>query len=601
MRRSRDRLNRGGRKLVRCDDFDLNFRQEVDHIFRAAVEFRVAFLAPEPADIGDGHPLQSNFVQGFFHVVELERLDHGFNLFHQGRLAKADALEINGYFGVSQLIPPFILLTASQTRDVEASAMASGHSGAAMMEAAGAAVASFIIRSIEKRQVVVLCGPGNNGGDGFVIARKLRDEGWPVRVGAVAGKDQLQGDAALMAGLYDGEVGKLSPATFEGAELIVDALFGTGLMRAIEGAMRDIVRAANDHGAPIISVDIPSGIHADTGAVLGEAIRAKATMTFVSRKPGHVLFPGRAHAGAVEVADIGVKDELIANARPLLFANHPALWAGRWRRPDHAANKYDRGHAAVVSGPRLRTGAARLAAMAALRAGAGLVTILSPSSACDENAAHLTAIMLREAETAADIAAVLADRRFKAALIGPAAGVGRETTERTIAILRSTAAAVIDADALTSFEGAQASLFDALRPDDVLTPHQGEFSRLFPDLIETARLPAAIAASKRAGAVIVLKGADTIIAAPDGRTVINSNAPFDLATAGSGDVLGGIIAGIRAQGAPGFEAAAAAAFLHGAAGQVAGPGLIAEDLPNSLPEVFRALFETPRKSDGESA
>ncbi|HNR77018.1 MAG TPA: NAD(P)H-hydrate epimerase, partial [Parvularculaceae bacterium] len=228
--------------------------------------------------------------------------------------------------------------------------MKDGLSGAAMMEAAGSAAASFIIRNISKRPVAILCGPGNNGGDGFVVARKLKEAGWTVRLGLVGDKSYLKGDAALMAGLFDGAIEPLSASVMEGAGLIVDALFGTGLARAIESPEREVIEAANAHPAPKIAIDIPSGVDADTGAVLGAAIQANATVTFIARKPGHILFPGRALAGSIELADIGVRDALIAALDPKTFDNHPALWAGRWRRPGFATHKYDRGHAAIVSG-----------------------------------------------------------------------------------------------------------------------------------------------------------------------------------------------------------------------------------------------------------
>lgn len=490
------------------------------------------------------------------------------------------------------------MLTAAQTRLVEEAAIKGGLSGAAMMEAAGSAAASFIIRSIDRRPAAILCGPGNNGGDGFVVARKLKEAGWTVRVGLLGEKSYLKGDAALMARLFDGAVEPLSSAVLDGAGLIIDALFGTGLTRPVDGAARDVILAANASAAPAFAIDMPSGVDADTGAALGPAIEAAATVTFISRKPGHFLYPGRALSGAVHLEEIGVKDASVAAALPATYQNHPALWARNWRRPGFATHKYERGHAAIVSGPRLRTGAARLAALAALRSGAGLVTVLSPLDASAENAAHLTAIMLREAESAAAIAEILSDRRFTAALIGPASGVGPATKDRVLTILKSGAGAILDADALTSFEGDADALFAALRTDDILTPHEGEFARLFAGAIETARLPAARAAAARAGAVVVLKGADTVIAAPDGRVIINANAPFDLATAGAGDVLAGLIAGLRAQGLPGFEAAAAGVWLHGAAGQVAGPGLIAEDLPNALPQVLRTLFAPPAPKAG---
>lgn len=468
-----------------------------------------------------------------------------------------------------------------------------------MMEAAGAAAASFIIRTMEKRPAVVLCGPGNNGGDGFVVARLLKEAGWTIRVGLIGEQTFLKGDAALMAGLFDGAVERLTPAVLDSAGVIIDAMFGTGLSRAIESPEREVIHAANAHPAPIIALDIPSGVDADSGAILGVAVQAAATVAFIARKPGHLLFPGRALAGAIQLADIGVKEEWIASVKPATFENHPMLWAGKWRRPNFATHKYDRGHAAIISGPRLKTGAARLAAHAALRSGAGLVTVLSTKDASDENAAHLTAVMVREADGGEEIAAALADKRFTAALIGPGAGASAATKEIVLSILKSSAGAVIDADALTSFEADTKLLFQLLRADDILTPHGGEFARLFPALKDHLRLSAAKAAAAQAKAVIILKGADSIIAAPDGRAIINTNAPFDLATAGSGDVLAGFVAGMRAQGMPGFEAAAAGVWLHGAAAQVAGPGLIAEDLPDALPQVFRALFAQPAQKPAE--
>lgn len=498
---------------------------------------------------------------------------------------------INASEDASQPIQSFVVLSAEETRAAEARAIAGGLSSKAMMEAAGAAAASFIIRTITPRAAAVLCGPGNNGGDGFVVARHLKEAGWPVRVGLMGARAALKGDAALMASLYDGAVEDLSPAILGGADVIVDALFGTGLARPVDGVARAVIEAANAHPAPAIAIDIPSGVNADTGEILGAAVDAAASVTFITKKPGHLLYPGRALAGAVEVAGIGVDPAIIASLGPSLFENHPALFAAHWRRLDWTTHKYVRGHAAVVSGPRLRTGAARLAAMAALRAGAGLVTVLSPTDATDENAAHLTAVMLREADDAAAIAAALADKRFTAALIGPGASVGPATQEKTLAILASQAAAVIDADALTSFEKAPEKLFEKLRPNDVLTPHAGEFSRLFPvEAVEgRRRIAAAKKAAARSGSVVVLKGADTIVAAPDGRVAINTNAPFDLATAGSGDVLAGIILGRRANGMPGFEAACAGVYLHGLCGHSAGAGLIADDLVAEIPKALSAL------------
>ena len=494
-----------------------------------------------------------------------------------------------------------ILLNSAEMNRADQLAAKAGIAGASLMERAGAGIAAAAMRAWDKRAVAVLSGPGNNGGDGFVAARLLAEAGWKVRVGLLGDRAKLKGDARLMAELYTGEIETLTPAILDGAGLIIDALFGTGLARPLEGVARDIVEAANAHEAPVLAVDLPSGVNADTGAVMGAGVEAARTVTFFVKKPAHALFPGRALCGAIEVVDIGIPATVLDDIRPLTFENHPALWGSAFRRPGFSGHKYSRGAAAVVSGGRLKTGAARLAARAALRAGVGVVTVLTPPDAAAENAAHLTAIMLREAADGRAIASVFGDKRFTAALIGPGAGVGEATRDKTLAILKSGAAALLDADALTSFEAKPEALFAALRPSDVLTPHAGEFARLFSDLnVESlGKLEAARQAAKRAGAVVVLKGADSVVAAPDGRAAINVNAPPDLATAGSGDVLGGLIAGLLAQGTPAFEAAAGGVWLHGACGQAAGPGLIAEDLTEALPAVLRALLSPQKQADGE--
>lgn len=498
---------------------------------------------------------------------------------------------------------PFAVLSAGQMRAAERVAIKSGTASAALMEAAGGKAANIAMRAFEKRPAVVICGPGNNGGDGFVVARVLASAGWLVRVALIGDRGALKGDAKLMADLYEGEIAAFSPALLEGAGLIVDAIFGTGLAREVDGDAKIAIDAINSYPAPVLSIDMPSGVHTDTGAVMGVAVQAARTVTFYARKPAHMLFPGRALCGAVDVTDIGISDAATQNAGVLTFENHPALWGSMLARPSWAAHKYHRGSVMVVSGGPTNTGAARLAAQGALRIGAGLVTVLSPANATAVNAAHLTAIMLRQADTAEEIAAQLSDaqRIRMTALIGPATGLGAETRGKTLAILRTQAGAVLDADALTSFADSPQDLFAALRPDDVLTPHSGEFSRLFPEVKdEKGKLASARAASAKAGCVVVFKGADTIIAAPDGRALINVNAPPDLATAGSGDVLAGFIAGLKAQGMDGFAAAAAGVWLHGACGQVAGAGLIAEDLPQAVPTVLRQLMAPPRRPDGES-
>ena len=325
-----------------------------------------------------------------------------------------------------------------------------------------------------------------------------------------------------------------------------------------------------------------------------------ATVTFFRLKPGHLLLPGRLHCGEVRLADIGIPASVLGPIAPKTFANEPPLWRAEFPWPRPESHKYARGHAVVVSGPVYSTGAARLGARGALRIGAGLVTVASPRDALEVNAAELTAIMVREADDARSLAALLSDQRKNAVLIGPGLGVGERSKDMVLAALRSDAAIVLDADAITSFAEEPGELFAAIAAHVgavALTPHDGEFARLLPDLLALPKLERARRGAARAGAILVLKGADTVVAAPDGFASINAmTSPF-LATAGSGDVLAGMILGLLAQGMPAFPAASAAVWLHGAAAAAFGPGLIAEDLPETLPMVLRGLRASARTEE----
>jgi ADP-dependent NAD(P)H-hydrate dehydratase / NAD(P)H-hydrate epimerase len=474
------------------------------------------------------------------------------------------------------------VLTCAQMAKADAFAVAQGVASLTLMENAGAAVAAAIAARFKPCAVTVLCGPGNNGGDGFVVARLLDEEGFSVRVAHDA---DPKGDARAMSELWKGARLALTPAALDGARLVVDALFGAGLCRPLEGAAAQTVEALND--LPVVAIDMPSGVSGDSGAPLGGVyVTAALTVTFFRKKPGHLLLPGRALCGEIVLADIGIPD---AAADTQLFENTPALWT--YPHPKATGHKYDRGHAVAVSGGATATGAARLAARGALRVGAGLVTVASPPGALAVNAAHLTAIMLKAFEGVAGLADMLADKRLNAVVIGPGLGVGGETRALVDVALKSGAAVVLDADALTSFQDDPEALFNRLHERCVLTPHAGEFERLFPGLLDEAggKVEAVRAAAARAGAVVLLKGGDTVIASPSGKAAINANAPPTLATAGAGDVLAGFIAGLLAQKLPAFEAAACATWLHGAAADAFGPGLIAEDLPEILPEVLDLL------------
>jgi hydroxyethylthiazole kinase-like uncharacterized protein yjeF len=360
-----------------------------------------------------------------------------------------------------------------------------------------------------------------------------------------------------------------------------------------------MIEAMNNASTPIVGVDLPSGINGDSGAVMGTAVNASECVTFFRKKPGHVLLPGRLHCGPVSVADIGIKADVLQAIRPQTFLNVPALWRRDFAVPRIDGHKYARGHAVVVSGGLSFTGAARLAARGALRAGAGLVTIASPRDALAVHAAANTAVMVRAVDGASELRHFLEDRRLNTVVIGPGCGVGPQTRDLVMAVLDGERSAVLDADALTSFADDPPALFAPMRRRGdratVLTPHGGEMSRLFKDLTSKAlsKLEVTRAAAHESGAIVVFKGADTVIATPGGRAAINDNAPPYLATAGSGDVLAGMIGGLLAPGMPTFSAAAAAVWLHGEAATAFGPGLISEDLPEALPRVLQKLLEMP--------
>jgi NAD(P)H-hydrate epimerase len=485
-----------------------------------------------------------------------------------------------------------VLLSVAEMTRADALASAGGVPTLQLMEAAGAAVAAEIQKRWSKRPVVVLAGPGNNGGDGFVAARLLTESGWPVRLALFGEPSGLRGDAAENARRWRGDVLAPEASLLNGGPLIVDALFGAGLSRPLEGAARKLVGDINRRNVDCVAVDVPSGIDGDSGAVLGDAPRARLTVTFFRAKPGHYLLPGREYRGELVVADIGIPDGVLKEIAPSTFVNGPALWLSRFPWPDAADHKYSRGHAVILGG-REMTGAARLAAMGARRLGAGLVTIAAPPEAFAIYAAEEPGTLVKSVADAAGFRDLLADKRKNAVLVGPGAGVSDATADRVIQALGCGKAAVIDADGLSAFAGRPERLFTAVAGPCLLTPHEGEFKRLFD--VAGDKPSRARAAARLSGAAVLLKGADTVIAAPDGRAVINATGTPDLATAGSGDVLAGMALGLLAQGMDAFDAGCVAAWAHGRLAERIGAGLIAEDLPAEIPGVLREL----RKSGGQ--
>ncbi|HWK66512.1 MAG TPA: NAD(P)H-hydrate dehydratase [Rhizobiaceae bacterium] len=473
--------------------------------------------------------------------------------------------------------------------------------GTDLMRNAGAAVARVVLeRYPHASRAHILCGPGNNGGDGYVVAKLLREAGMAISVWADH-PPRAGSDAALVAADWPEPAKGLEAFAPGPGSIVIDGLFGAGLSKAIEGNSAQAISRCAEAKVPVIAVDLPSGVSGESGKILGVAFRADITVTFVRKKPGHLLLPGRSLCGEVIVADIGIPDDIVAEVGAVCFENAPALWRAELPSLALDTHKYRRGHVGVFSGGPTATGAARLSAMAAARAGAGAVTVLSPVDALAANAAHLTSIMLRPIQTLVEIGGFLRERRPDALVFGPGLSGGPETGALLIDMLAAMRehlkAIVLDASALTSLVR-QADAFFAIATRDggpslVLTPHEGEFGRLFPDLAADralSKLERARAAASRAGGTVILKGADTVVAAPDGRAAINSNGTPLLATAGSGDVLSGIVAALLAQQMPPFHAACAGVWIHAEAARRFGPGLIAEDLPVALMPVLRELL-----------
>lgn len=500
-------------------------------------------------------------------------------------------------------LPPsqHVILSAQQMRQAEQVAVQAGTPLIVLMERAGLAVAEEIMARYSKRPTIILCGPGNNGGDGFVTARHLSAKGWPVRILLLGKLEELPAEAKTAASRWRGTVITATVATVQsalekGAQLVVDALYGIGLRRPVTGEGAAIMQLVNKTNVPVVSIDIPSGLNADTGQIFGQAMAADLTVCFFRKKLAHVLMPGRMLCGETVIADIGVPEQALEMLTLQIAENHPDLWSGYFPRPQLNLNKYDRGHVLVLGGPEL-TGAARLAAQAAQRMGAGLVTVAAPQRAFMIYAAALTSIMVRmlgEGPGFVDsLHELLRDRRFNVAVMGPGAGMSEETRKAVLMALDAGKHMVLDADALNMFAGEIERLQEALAPNHhncVLTPHEGEFARLFTskavdptkDKITRTRQAAAYVRCP-----VLFKGADSVICSPEGLTIVNTNGPATLATAGTGDVLAGFIAGLMAQGVDAFIATCMATWLHGAVAAEQGPCLIAEDLIAGLPNVLK--------------
>ncbi|MFP4360530.1 MAG: NAD(P)H-hydrate dehydratase [Alphaproteobacteria bacterium] len=485
---------------------------------------------------------------------------------------------------------PIELLTPAAMGEADRRTIAGGRAGIVLMEAAGAAVAARVRDLWDGGSVVVLCGPGNNGGDGFVAARRLAEWGFEVRLHLRGEAQALAGDARLAAERWARPVRPFAEPALAGAGIVVDALFGAGLTRPLAADVAAWVEACAAAGVRVVAVDLPSGVNGANGRIEGHAFDAFETVTFARAKPGHVLLPGALKRGHLTIADIGLDPTALAHAHRAaqapLWCNLPGLWAAACKRPVPGDHKYRRGHANIVAGPLENGGAARLAATAALAAGAGLVSLLCPPGAVLTHTARLDAVMVR-ALAGDDLAPWLADERRNAWLLGPGGGVGAALRAKVEAVLARPRAAVLDADAITSFAGDVKGLARAIRGPVVLTPHAGEAARLCS--LTGDKLADARGLAAATGAVVLLKGFDTVVAAPDGRAAIAVNGCPALATAGAGDVLAGVVTAQLAQGLDPFDGAALAVWLHNAAAAMQPHGLTADQLVGHLAPAVAAL------------
>jgi len=503
-----------------------------------------------------------------------------------------------------------VILSVDQTRQVDQKTIASSKSGFELLSAAGRQVFE-VVRDVASKEdrILVACGSGNNGGDGLIAARLLLDAGFKVSVALLSTPESVQGDARLALDALNQPTMKLSYARPNDFELIIDALLGTGIDRLISGKLEQWIDEVNASSASVISIDMPTGISGDSGSVMGTSLKAEHTVTFFRKKPGHVLYPGRHYCGTIHLRQIGIDASLLEALQPVVYENDCSLWQECIPNIEWDAHKYTRGHAVVVTGDASSTGAARLAGRAALRAGAGAVTFACPESAIDTVAAHVTCEMIKRVDSADELEVILAHNRIKSIVLGPGMGVGRQTRAMVETALTSSASVVLDADALTSFENRLDELVKHIavtKGGVVLTPHMGEFKRLFGEYFSSGtsethntehksatlnKIQLALDAARACGATVVLKGPDTVIANPDGHCIVNTNAPPWLATAGSGDVLAGTIAGWLAQGVYSFNSASIGCWMHGEAAMAFGPGLIATDIVKQYPSIHRQILK----------
>lgn len=486
-----------------------------------------------------------------------------------------------------------IVHTATQAKQCDELAITQfDMEGKTLLENAGDQVAEVLLQQFQPCPTLILCGPGNNGGDGYVVANHLRTAGFEVTL-LQFGAPKNGSAAEMIAKEWQGKAiafdEKKAISLLKSYDLYVDAIFGTGLSRTLPEPLLRFIQALNQVKAPIISIDIPTGVDAETGQLHGGAIKATHTVTFTTRKVGHMLFPGRAYAGEVIVKNIGLPEKLLTTVVPYIFRNIPDLWQSKLPLKKAAKqltmHKHQHGKLMVASDAESMTGATRLAALGAARTGVGIVHLAVPEATAMVYTLTQASWIIHKNEKAETLRELLKQVKPEAVLVGPGFGLDSQIHHYIEIMLKSRIACVLDADALTAYAGQAEELGNLVKGPLIITPHEGEFARLFPNL-KGSKIERAGEAAHILNGIVVLKGADTVIAAPSKLTVINDNAPWWLATAGSGDILAGMIAGFLAQGMPAFDAACAATWIHSEAANAFGPGMIAEDILPQLPKIL---------------
>ena len=489
-----------------------------------------------------------------------------------------------------------MILNSSEIRAIERKEFKLRKNSFSLMQSAGEKCADYISRNISKnKELFIVCGHGNNGGDGFIIGHSLINKGYKVKIFLVLpirnkNNDNYRAFKNLNCKIYNLKdlIKELKKKT---NLVIVDCIFGTGLNKNINSNIKNLIKLINNKKTFVISIDIPTGISADTGKIMGDAIKANITLALHCKKVGHLLFPGVYFSGVVKILDIGIRKSLNKFINNKIIENDPKLWIKRFPWKKYNSHKYSRGRVFIYGSLKNYIGASLLSSNAAIRCGAGAVTIIANRNTIDKYNQRFFSLLKVEINSQKEFQDFLKNSLITSFLIGPGSGVNLETAENVKLISKYINHVVIDADAITSFSNNPKQLFSILNKDKIITPHEGEFNKIFPNLKNIKnKIERTLTAAKKANCIVVFKGPDTIIASPDGKVCINTIATEELAVIGSGDVLSGIITSLIGKNKmSSFDGACAGVWLHSFAARMVKKGLIAEDIIKNLPKTLEQL------------